>query len=185
MAEKADVRPVMENFINYELEKAAGGITSRTAETTPKNTTAKFIQGIENRDQWDCFSSRDVSLESELESLDEDCDGAGLTSRVPAFKPQKKALLDSSKTKANAILKFEARVDDDVSTDESADGIVARPETNTTAGGTSEICKEITMKIPLEALFITELSCVFEKLPVMTPKSQYHILSSSPRIGFA
>lgn len=96
LAEKPDVRPVMENYINHQLEKESGAISNRVVGATPKNLQVKFIQSI--HELLDYPSADNTPLEGELGEFSEYYDGAGLSSKMPSFLQKKTSLLKPQKT---------------------------------------------------------------------------------------
>ena len=90
---KSDVRPVMDNFRNYEMAKESEVLTTEPGSPTPKNMQAKFIRDLEESDSES--TNEDSSAECDVEDLSENYDGAELSSKMPTLKPQKKAFLDT------------------------------------------------------------------------------------------
>ena len=180
LADKPDVRPVMDNFINYELCRVSDSVSGRKVGTCPKTPKSKFIQGNEKLVQLDPESSdEETSSECDLVDVDESCEGDVLALKVPTLKPLKKVLLDMFEIKLNADISLEAR-DYDKSTEDSAEEsrfnspAKRNPNKKTTAESTSN--NGVSKLLDTQA---TELSLLIEKLPSMTPNSQFFKLKSS------
>lgn len=166
IANKPDVRPVMEGFVSYELNKEPKGVPSQLAGSIPNLGTKPFPGRVKSL-SWDKYPSGVVTADCDFGELSENHDGADLTPKVPALNPRKKSIL--LKLEINALFDSETREDDE-STEDSAEELPIRPS--------KKSISEAMTQFPL-AESTAEPSGLVDKLPTMKPKSQFDTLKSS------
>ena len=182
LAERPDVRPVMENFLTFELDQDSEGVSSKIEQTSPRNLNAKFIQGMDTprgistpRDtQMDTprMLEREVqekiTSEFDLQDLCENYAVSELSSKVATLKPQRKLLL-SSKLEFNTLATPRGCNDELKSALPNGfakcRGVKRTEELKISTSSSSECVTSATLK------FAKSPSSLIGKLPIMTPKS--------------